>query len=463
MGCSNCGSGVKDGSVHPGCKSNGNCATGGCSKLSTYNWLSGMQSPDISNQYDVCEVRFKNGRKGFYRNIHDIQVQIGDVVAVEVSPGFDIGVISAEGELARIQAEKKAPGLKKFELKKVMRKANQEDIELWQTARLREDETMFRSREIAREQGLVMKISDVEYQGDNTKAIFYYTADDRVDFRELIKRLAEQFKVRVEMRQIGSRQEASRLGGIGSCGRELCCSTWLTDFRTVSTSAARYQQLSLNPQKLAGQCGKLKCCLNYELDMYQEAMKNLPDTSVKLKSKEGVGVHFKTDIFKKLIWYIVPTSNGSGPIPLEVDRVKEILKMNKEGKEPDSFKDYAVIFEKEEREPDYDNVVGQDSLTRFDRKGKGKRKSSRRRKPASANAGGQSKPNTGNRRQGQGQNQAAKKKGAEGAGAKKQGAAEGGEQKKSSRPSNRGRNQGRSRRGNQNKPGNKPRADKGNE
>ncbi|MFT6717850.1 MAG: cell fate regulator YaaT (PSP1 superfamily) [Sphingobacteriales bacterium] len=371
MGCSSCSSGTKD-DKHPGCKSNGGCATDGCSKLSTFNWLAGMQSPDMGGQYDVCELRFKSGRKVFYRNIHDIQVQIGDVVVVESSPGYDVGVISAEGELARIQSEKKAPGLKKFELKKIMRKATAEDIALWQKARMREPETMLRSREISRELNLVMKISDVEYQGDNSKAVFFYTAEDRVDFRELIKHLAEQFKVRVEMRQIGARQEASRLGGIGSCGRELCCSTWLTDFRTVSTSAARYQQLSLNPQKLAGQCGKLKCCLNYELDMYMEAIRDFPDPSVRLKSKDGLASHFKTDIFKRIVWYLVPTSNGTTPIPLQLSRVEEILAMNKEGKFPDNFKDYAHVVEVEV-EPDYDNVVGQDSLTRFDKKPKGRR------------------------------------------------------------------------------------------
>lgn len=258
MGCSSCGSGDTPG----GCKNNGTCSSGGCSKLEVYNWLSNMSLPGGQTPYDILEIRFKNSRKGFYRNTKNHSLHVGDVVVVEGSPGQDIGVVSIVGELTRIQVKKKSPGFKQAEARKILRIAEQEDIDRWIKARDLEKEVMYKARTLAVNLNLEMKISDVEYQADLTKATFYYTAEGRVDFRQLIKDMADEFKIRIEMRQIGARQEASRLGGIGSCGRELCCSTWLTDFRTVSTSAARYQQLSLNPQKLAGQCGKLKCCLN---------------------------------------------------------------------------------------------------------------------------------------------------------------------------------------------------------
>jgi len=252
MGCSSCSSG---GGTPRGCKNNGTCSSGGCNKLGVFDWLANMQLPSGQAPYDILEVRFKNSRKAFYRNAKNLSLQVGDVIVVEASPGYDVGIVSVVGELARIQVKKKAPGLKPMEVRKINRIATQEDIDKWIQARTLESEVMFRSRTLAVNLNLEMKISDVEYQGDLSKATFYYTAEGRVDFRQLIKDMADQFKIRVEMRQIGSRQEAQRLGGIGSCGRELCCSTWLTDFRSVSTSAARYQQLSLNPQKLAGQCG----------------------------------------------------------------------------------------------------------------------------------------------------------------------------------------------------------------
>lgn len=372
MGCSSCSSG---GGTPRGCQNNGTCSSGGCNKLGVFDWLANMQLPSGQASYDILEIRFKNSRKAFYRNAKNLSLQVGDVVVVEASPGYDVGVVSVVGELARIQVKKKAPGLKPLETRKIIRIATQDDVDKWIKARTLESEVMFRSRTLAVNIGLEMKISDVEYQGDLTKATFYYTAEGRVDFRQLIKDMADQFKIRIEMRQIGSRQEAQRLGGIGSCGRELCCSTWLTDFRSVSTAAARYQQLSLNPQKLAGQCGKLKCCLNYELDMYLESIKSFPTSDTKLHTEKGSAYHIKTDVFKRQMWYVYEgdAGIGTGLIPLSPERVREIAKMNAAGKKPVDLKD----FEEEEvvrREPDYDNVVGQDSLNRFDSAFKKKRK-----------------------------------------------------------------------------------------
>ncbi|MFT7343745.1 MAG: cell fate regulator YaaT (PSP1 superfamily) [Lentimonas sp.] len=373
MGCASCSSG---GGTPRGCKNNGTCSSGGCDKLEVYDWLANMAQPAGHTAYDIVEVRFKNSRKGFYRNAKNIALQTGDVIAVEASPGHDIGVVSASGELARIQVAKKAPGLKPMETKKVYRIAVQEDIDNWSKARSLEKDVMFQSRTLALRLNLEMKISDVEFQGDLSKATFYYTAEGRVDFRQLIKDIADTFKTRVEMRQIGARQEAARLGGIGSCGRELCCSTWLTDFRSVSTSAARYQQLSLNPQKLAGQCGKLKCCLNFELDMYIDAMKAFPKPDTKLHTEIGSAYHVKTDVFKKQMWFGYEGGVQMGLIPLTPDRVREIMTMNKDGKKPADLKAFMEVVEV--KAPDYTNVVGQDDLNRFD--GLNTRSKNKRRK-----------------------------------------------------------------------------------
>lgn len=393
MGCASCSSG---GGTPRGCKNNGTCSSGGCNKLEVYDWLANMALPAGHVPYDILEVRFKNSRKGFYRNTKNFPLQTGDVVVVESSPGHDVGVISASGELARIQVQKKAPGLKPIEAKKIFRVANQEDIEKWSKGRSLEKELMFQSRTLALRLNLEMKISDVEYQADLTKATFYYTAEGRVDFRQLIKDMADNFKIRIEMRQIGARQEAARLGGIGSCGRELCCSTWLTDFRSVSTSAARYQQLSLNPQKLAGQCGKLKCCLNYELDMYMEALKSFPRSDTRLHTEKGTAYHIKTDVFKRQMWFAYEDSFGGGLIPLSPERVAEIISQNKAGKKPADLKDFVEVVEV--KEPDYTNVVGQDSLNRFDglmtkkkKKRKKKPKAAGENQPAQANAAPQNK------------------------------------------------------------------------
>jgi cell fate regulator YaaT (PSP1 superfamily) len=376
MGCNSCSSG---GGTPKGCRNNGTCGTSGCNKFTVFDWLANMELPDGQKPFDWVEVRFKNGRKEFFKNIHDLTLQVGDIVAVEASPGHDVGAVSIVGDLVQVQMNKK-----KFkhsdptQLKKVYRKANQRDIDIWTTARNREQDTMYQSRKIAGELGLEMKISDVEYQGDGSKATFYYTAEGRVDFRQLIRQLAGTFNVRVEMRQIGARQEAGRLGGLGSCGRELCCSTWLTDFRTVNTAAARYQQLALNPQKLAGQCGKLKCCLNYELDSYLEALKDFPETQTRLKTQRGEAVFQKKDIFKKILWYAY-TDEVLNWIPLQLAHVLEIVALNEKGAQPASlemYRDDSLIPELE-----ITNVVGQDDLTRFDRQRGPRNRNKRKPKP----------------------------------------------------------------------------------
>ena len=367
MSCSNCSSG---GGVPKGCKSNGSCGTGGCNKLPVFDWLSNMELPSTEKPFDWVEVRFKNGRKEFYHNANALTLQVGDAVAVEAHSGHDIGNVSIVGELVKLQMSKKKFNVQKEENpNKVYRKASEKDLEKWAEARNREKETMMRSREVADRLSLKMKISDVEFQGDGSKAIFYYTAEERVDFRQLIRELAQLFNIRIEMKQIGARQEAQRLGGIGSCGRELCCSTWLTDFRSVNTAAARYQQLSLNPQKLAGQCGKLKCCLNYELDSYMEAVKRFPSPNKKLKLAKGTAMFQKMDIFKEMLWYSLD-SDPTNWVPLKLDQVNEILEANENGEKPDDLSEFA--FEeapKVKAEFEVADFVGgnaEESITRFD-------------------------------------------------------------------------------------------------
>lgn len=373
MGCAGCSSGRGSNNTPGGCKSNGNCGTGGCNQMNVFDWLSDMTQSKKEGENKV-EVRFKNGRKGYFSNDENIALKIGDVVAVESSPGHDIGTVSLTGELVNLQIEKKK--IKKEDQKKIYRLAKEGDITKWQDAIKLEKPTLTKARVLAIDLGLQMKICDIEYQGDKTKAIFYYTAEGRVDFRELIRHYADAFKVRIEMKQIGARQEAARLGGVGSCGRELCCSSWLSDFRTVSTGAARYQQLSLNPQKLAGQCGKLKCCLNYELDSYLDALKGFPSTKVKLHTAQATYSHFKSDIFSQTMWYSC-YGEHTEIVAVPVDRVKEVIALNKESNKPDFlYKEEIVIKE----EPKYENVVGQDELTRFDNKLKKKKKSKGKKK-----------------------------------------------------------------------------------
>jgi len=380
MGCTNCGN--SDGGMPRGCRNNGTCSSGGCNKLGVFDWLANMQLPSGKSQFDIVEIRFKNSRKSFFRNLNGLDLNVGDVVVVEASPGYDVGVVSVNGELSRIQLQKKEPGFKIHEARKIIRHATQEDIDKWVAATKKEQSTMHRARELAIKLDLDMKISDVEFQGDGTKATFYYTANGRVDFRQLIKDMADAFRVRIEMRQIGARQEAARLGGIGSCGRELCCSTWLTDFRSVSTKAARYQQLSLNPQKLAGQCGKLKCCLNYELDVYVEALKDFPSPEIKLYTKKGVGIHIKTDVFKQIMWYLHQVKDESTPslIALHPNRVKEIIELNKQKKNPEDLKDFMIETVIEVPEVEYSNGGNQDDLDRFSDDFKKKKKSNRKKR-----------------------------------------------------------------------------------
>ncbi len=379
MSCNSCSSDIN--TVPKGCKSNGNCATGGCEKLSVFDWLSNMSLPTGQEPLNIVEVRFKNGRKHFYRNVDNLQISIGDIVAVEGNPGHDIGTVSLTGELIKIQMKKKGVAVDSEEVKKIYRKATQKDIDIWKAAREKEYETQYKGREILGKLGIKMKLSDVEYQGDGNKATFYYTADDRVDFRQLIRDLASTFSIRVEMKQVGLRQEAARLGGVGSCGRELCCSTWLTDLRKVNTTAARYQQLSLNPQKLAGQCGKLKCCLNYELDTYLDALSDFPRQDIVLKTKKGEAVFIKMDIFKRVLWYTYKEDRNKW-FKLTLENVKEIMDLNKNNKPVASLEDYEFELVVE-NVVTYEDVVGQDSLTRFDAP---KRKNKHRNKPKNLQA-----------------------------------------------------------------------------
>jgi cell fate regulator YaaT (PSP1 superfamily) len=340
--------------------------TSRCGKLEVFDWLGDL--PQGVNETDIVEVQFKNTRKGYYRNSNAIHLIKGDVVAVEASPGHDIGVVTLTGELVLLQMKKNNVSPASYDFKRIYRKVKPLDVEKWEEAKGLENETMLESRRIATRLNLNMKIGDVEYQGDRTKAIFYYIADERVDFRELIKLLAERFKIRIEMRQIGARQEAGRIGGIGPCGRELCCSTWMTNFVSVTTNSARYQEISLNPQKLAGQCGKLKCCLNFELDAYIDAQQDFPRTNIPLRTREGVYFHFKTDVFKRIMWYSPESGSANGLVELPVDRVNEVIAMNRKGQEVD-----RLVVESTKpvvREIGFHNVVVEESLTRFDDKNK---------------------------------------------------------------------------------------------
>ncbi len=368
------------------------CQAKSINKLNVHDWLEELHAANTS--LELVEVRFKNTRKAFYNNVNGLHLEQGDVIAVEASPGHDIGVVSLTGPLVKEQIKKS--GVRETEFKKIYRKAKPLDIEKWESAVALENKTMLRSRVLARELGLNMKIGDVEYQGDRTKAVFYYIADERVDFRQLIKNLADEFKIRIEMRQIGARQEAGRIGGIGSCGRELCCSGWMSTFSSVSTTAARDQEMSLNPQKLAGQCGKLKCCLNFEVDVYKDAKKAFPNTRIILDTEDGPAYFHKSDILQGMMWYSFDKNYAVNLTPLSVDRVKEIIELNKNGKKVTHLADKVA-----EVIPalDFDNIVGQDSLTRFDKPKKQKSRNKKRpfnkkRRPNSNNNQARSKTNS---------------------------------------------------------------------
>ncbi len=392
-----------------GCKSHcGDCRRG---KLHSFNWLDDIPGGYAASEY--VEVQFKNTRKGYYRNTTNLPLEIGDVVAVEAVPGHDIGSITLTGALAELRMRRSLGRNGNIaDVRRVFRKAKPADLEKFEEAKAREDDTMIRARRIAEELKLNMKIGDVEYQGDGNKAIFYYIADERVDFRQLIKVLAENFKVRIEMKQIGARQEAGRIGGIGPCGRPLCCSSWMTNFVSVATGAARYQDISLNPQKLAGQCAKLKCCLNFEVDAYVEAVKSLPSKEIRLETADSTYFHFKTDIFRRLITYSTDKRMAANLVTIDADRAFEVIAMNKAGEKPMTLESEAQQAKPQEAKA-YGDLLGQDDLTRFDKKKKKKRRADRNktsdRKPdarpekktepkAEKPAGEGEKRNRGNRR-----------------------------------------------------------------
>lgn len=359
----------------------------GCYKLNSYDWLEGM--PEIMPT-DIFEIRFKNTRKSYFKNVNDLPLKRGDIVAVEASPGHDIGIVSLTGDMVAKQMKRVGFNPLNGEFKKIYRKAKPYDIEKWQESIALEHNTMIRSRQIAAELGLNMKIGDVEYQGDKIKAIFYYIADERVDFRELIKIFADQFHIRIEMKQIGARQEAGRIGGLGSCGRELCCASWISSFVSVTTNSARHQDISLNPQKLAGQCGKLKCCLVYELDSYLDARKDIPRINQPLQTLDADYYLVKTDILSHTMWFSTDPHSLANMKPLHVSRVKEIIQLNQKGKKADRL-DNSEVVEKV-IEPTFANVVGEDSLTRFDKQGDQRRKSSDRNSRGGNRNGGSSGP-----------------------------------------------------------------------
>lgn len=352
---------LNNGCSNPGAK--GFCCNSR-QKLPVVDWLADI--PEAQLATDLVEVQFKNTRKGYYVNSNKLKLQKGDLVAVEATPGHDIGTVTLTGNLVLSQIKKNNISLERYEVKRVYRLARPNDIEKWEEAKAKEQATMIRSRQIAKDLKLEMKIGDVEYQGDGSKAIFYYIADGRVDFRQLIKVLADVFRVRIEMKQIGARQEAGRIGGIGPCGRELCCATFMSNFVSVSTSAARMQDLSVNPLKLAGQCAKIKCCVNYEMPIYCEAQKDFPRTDIPLETVDATYYHFKTDVFKRLMTYSSDKTMAANLVTISVDRVKEIIAANRRGEKVESLVD-ATAVDADEPATDFTNVVGQDSLTRFDR------------------------------------------------------------------------------------------------
>jgi cell fate regulator YaaT (PSP1 superfamily) len=384
MGCSTC----KSGGVVAGCRNNGGCLTGGCNKMNVFDWLTDMEIP-ASQKFDVVEVRFKSGRKEFFRNAESLDIITGDPVVVDVPNGHHVGYISLQGELVRLQMQKKGI-TNDDQVRKIYRLATTKDLEKLATVQNRESNTLYRTRQIIKDLGLEMKLTDVEFQGDNSKATFFYSAEDRVDFRELIKMLATEFKIRVEMRQISLRQEAGRIGGVGSCGRELCCSTWLSDFKSVTISAARYQKLSLNPTKLSGQCGRLKCCLNYELETYIDALKDIPEVEEPLVTEKGNAVLQKTDIFRKLMWFGYESENTWHPV--DVSRVVEIQSLNKQGKKPATLLE-DTDFAREEKV----RAISRD-LERLDKKfaDKGGPKKRKNKKRKNRNPNNRQRPNDKN-------------------------------------------------------------------
>ncbi|HEY0299630.1 MAG TPA: regulatory iron-sulfur-containing complex subunit RicT [Arachidicoccus sp.] len=386
MGCGSCGTG-KPG----GCKSNGDCGTGSCNRMNVHDWLRNLPIDNLDGACRIVEVSFKNGsRKDFFINTTLNYFEKGELVTIEGVGGFDVGEVSLSGELVRLQMKKKGVNENTAEFKKILRKSSDRDIEFYQANKSKEQAILMRSREISRDLKLQMKLSEIEIQADGKKATFFYTADDRVDFREMIKMFATEFKLKVEMRQIGIRQEAGKVGGIGSCGRELCCSTWLTDFKSVNTTAARYQNLSINQTKLSGQCGRLKCCLNYELDTYLDALQHFPVNADTLEVQRGRAVLVKKDIFKDLMWYTLPDSSKQYPLTLK--RVKEILYLNNKGEKPDNLEAVELVGKVKEVESGFVDVVGQISLSTLERVDKKRRAAAKHKKPETAAVAVEKKP-----------------------------------------------------------------------
>lgn len=396
MGCGSCGTGKPN-----GCKSNGGCSSGGCNRLNVHDWLANLPLTDIDNACNVVEVSFKQGsRKEFFRNLTGHYFEKGELVTVEGVNGFDVGEVSLSGELVRIQMNKRGVKENSDEIKKILRRSNERDIEAYRINKDREPAVQARSRELAIQLNLQMKLSEVEIQADGKKATFFYTADDRVDFRELIKQFAAEFKLKVEMRQIGIRQEAAKVGGIGSCGRELCCSTWLHDFKSVNTTAARYQNLSINQTKLSGQCGRLKCCLNFELDTYLDALQHFPDNAESFETAKGTAFLIKKDIFKNLMWYII--QGGTKHYPLTIQRVKEIKELNAKGIKPEELEPVDVTTGKpKEIEPTFVDSVGEislRSLEKNDRRRRDQQRDFRGNNDRRGNNEDRNRGNTGNDR-----------------------------------------------------------------
>ncbi|HEX6334061.1 MAG TPA: regulatory iron-sulfur-containing complex subunit RicT [Flavisolibacter sp.] len=379
MGCGSCGTAT--GGKPNGCKSNGGCSTGGCNRMNTYDWLVNLPISDLEQSCRVIEVSFNQGsRKDFYRNATLQLFEKGEMITVEGVSGFDVGEVSLTGEVVRIQLKKKGVNEANPEMKKVLRRASERDLDLWKQNKAREKEALIRSRAIAKQLNLNMKVSQVEIQADGKKATFFYIADDRVDFRELIKVYASEFRVKVEMRQIGARQESAKVGGIGSCGRELCCATWLSDFKSVNTAAARYQNLSINQTKLSGQCGRLKCCLNYELDTYLDALQGFPENADILQVTRGTATLIKKDIFKNLMWYVLPDSTKQ--YPLTIERVRKIKSLNMQNIVPQELEAVEVVSTRpKEVEPEFVDVVGHISLKSLEKADKKRKERARDQRP----------------------------------------------------------------------------------
>jgi cell fate regulator YaaT (PSP1 superfamily) len=407
MGCGSGGCGTKNGAPG-GCQSHGSCSTGGCNRMNVYDWLANLPFSDPESNCRIIEVSFNNGsRKDFFRNTTLHYFEKGDMIAVEGVSGFDVGMVNITGELVRLQMKKHKVDEKSPDIKKILRRASETDLSKMKETKAKEAAVLIRSRAMARQLKLELKMAEVEIQADGRKATFFYIADDRVDFRELIKLYATEFKVKVEMRQIGARQEAGKVGGIGSCGRELCCSSWLTDFKSVNTNAARYQNLSINQTKLSGQCGRLKCCLNYELDTYLDALQFFPDDADMIETARSRAFLVKKDIFKNLMWYTLPDSNKQ--YPLTIERVKKIKELNRQGIKPEELEPVEVATSKpKEIEPVYADLVGQISLKSLEKTSRKRADKNREQQQGNRQQGGnrpqQSQQNRGGGQQRPNQN-----------------------------------------------------------